>query len=268
MSVRWILCVMLAGAVAHVPAMALASSAPAEDRPRVSLEIDVSALPSDEDTQELQTWLLEHQSKVLRDGGVDVVPSADTTIRVSVARYGEGDVNYRAAIAMIDHRRGGDDEVVEQREITCEACRDSDLAARIGEEVARLSGRILYAPGDAEEAVDPSGESTAQEPSTPPAVVRPIGPLGFGGIASLAVGIGATVAGGVLAVKPADARPVSNGAEVRRYRPTGIALASVGSAVALAGAAMIAGDVLRRRNERKLTLLPTVGPGVALHVRF
>jgi hypothetical protein len=267
---RSVLCVALAGAIAQLPGLSLAASAPAASEPQVSLDIDVAALPDDEVTKELQIWLGEHQTKILRDGGIEVVPNADVTIRVSVARYGDGDVHYRATIVMIDHRREGNDSVVAQREIECEGCRDSDLAARVGEETARLSGRILYAPSEPDASASSSNtEPTAQPRSktTPP--VRAIGPLGFSGIAALTLGVGATVAGGVLVVKPADARPVSNGAEVREYRPAGIALVSVGSAVVLAGVAMIAVDVIRRRDKRRMTLLPTIGPsGLALHVRF
>lgn len=267
MIARSVLCVALAGAVAQLPSVSYAASAPAASEPRVSLDIDVSALPNDEVTKELQTWLRDHQTKILQDGGIEVVSDADTTIRISVARYGEGDVHYRATIVMID-RREGDGSVVAPREIECQACRDSDLAARVGEEVARLSGRILYAPSEPDSARNPRESALQPEPEKSTSV-RAIGPLGFSGIAVLSVGVGATIAGGLLAVKPAEWRPVSNGAEMRNYRPTGIALASVGSAVVLAGAAIIAVDVIRRRDKRKLTLLPTIGPsGLALHVRF
>ncbi len=249
--------------------------------PTVALEIDVSALPDDQVTADLEIWLTEHQTAILRDGGIETSADADNTIRVVVSRYGEGDVHYRATIVLVDRPT----EAVElERTITCELCRDTDLANEVGEEVARLSGRLLYAaqstdgtdeqPEKAPPSEEPPGRAenfpTHRDPTVHPKS-RKIGPLGCAGIASIVAGAGALGTGIYLGVRPDDWRLVAGGTEQRTTRPAGIAVLSAGAAVLTTGVVLVVVDAVRRKPQRRVTLSPTVTPIAAamrMGVRF
>lgn len=241
--------------------------------PTVALEIDVSALPIGDVTEKLEAHLLEHQTRILTDTGLEVADEPGATIRIIVSRYGEGDINYRATIALL--RRDADAAEVE-RTITCELCRDGEFVIKVGDEVAVLSERVLYAPKDeqAEEArtaTEGPTEPIEDQPPTTTEKPKRIGPMGGAGIASVAVGIGAIAAGIPLALAADKTRPIATGVERRTTRPAGITLASVGGALLVTGAALVAVDVLRRQKQRRVSFLPTVSPSmltVSMGMRF
>lgn len=260
-----ILSTMLALAIAWAPLPALATTPP-----KVQLEIDVSELPAGDVTNALQAYLVEEETRTLADGGVEVAADAPMTIRVSVSRYGDGDVNYKARIVLTPSDSATPDV---ERVITCDLCRDGDLVMKVSEEVARLSGRVLYAPGDPveREPEQTSGQQGDPEAATATQKPKKIGPLGAIGIASAVVGLGATGAGIPLAMTPDQTRPAASGVERRTTRPAGLALVGVGTALVITGAVLVAVDVVRRKKARRVSILPGLGPSsvtVSLSMRF
>lgn len=258
---------VLALAIACAPLPALAAAPP-----RVQLEIDVSELPAGDVTNALQAYLVEEETRTLADGGVEVAADAPMTIRVTVSRYGEGDVNYKARIVLIPSDSATSDV---ERVITCDLCRDGDLVMKVSEEVARLSGRVLYAPREPV-ARKPEPEQTSGQQGDPEATTarqkpRKLGPLGAIGIASAVVGLGATGAGIPLAIALDQTRPAASGVERRTTRPAGLALVGVGTALVVTGVVLVAVDVVRRKKARRVSVLPGLGPSsvtVSLSMRF
>lgn len=247
------------------------------ETPSVAVEVDVSALPPGDVTERLEAHILEKQTRILTDTGLELADDADATIRTTVSRYGEGDVNYRALLELLRADATGAEV---ERTITCELCRDGEFVLRVSDEVAVLSERVLYGPTDEEgsEATDSPTEDPkspvedVEDPPPPtPDEPRPIGLMGGAGIASMVVGAGTMAAGIPLALVKNEIRPIPAGIERRNTRPTGIALATVGGVLLATGAALLAVDVLRRQKRRRVSFLPTVSPSmltVSMGMRF
>ncbi len=269
--------------IASILTVLALASAPvyAQAAPAVTVDVDVSALPQSDVTDDLVRHIIEHQTQVLADGGLEVQDDAPLTILVTVSRYGEGDVNYRASIAVF---KVGNDTPTAERTLTCDLCRDGELVVRIGEEVARMSGLILYAP---EEQPDDDGGNTSADPddgadggephghgndgssSTPPAPA--IGPMGYMGIGTLVTGAGSLAAGIALSVIPDQTRPAGELVERRSTRTAGLVFASVGSVLVASGIALLTVDVVRRKRQRRVTFVPSIAPTramVTMGVRF
>lgn len=165
----------MTGALFLGVAMAIVSAAapaPAAE-PTVAVEVDVSALPDEDFTRWLAENLVERQETVLRDGGIEVAEGddADARIRVTVSRYGELGVHYRFTVALFE---GEANTLKAEHTLTCELCKDSMLVTKVGDEVARMSGRFLHeregeAPGDP--AVEPEGSQGREVEPAPK--VRP-----------------------------------------------------------------------------------------------
>jgi hypothetical protein len=267
--------------------LAIASTAvPAraeEPKPAVAIEVDVSALPDEDFTAWLKEDLVERQKRVLRDGGLEVVGEgdADATIRVIVSRYGEGDVNYRFTVALFEAKQSA--PMVEHA-LTCDLCKDSDLVTKVGEEVARMSGRFMHereagagAPSDGQ--VENGGaEPIEGEPPTDRESKR-VGAVGYAGIGALVAGVGVTVGGVVLLTKdptiriPPDRTPEE---EVVTYRRLGAGLTAGGATMMATGIVLLVVDqtVLRKRRVKRgasTVLHPTFSPagiGVSFTGRF
>lgn len=271
-------------AIAGVAAPAQAAE-PA--KPTVAVEVDVSALPDEEFTRYLKRDLTERQVRILADGGLEVADDANATIRVVVSRYGDHDVHYRFTVALFE----GDAETPKvERTLSCELCKDSELVTKVGEEVARVSGRLLFEPeARPEDSPGPQPEhpeGSANDGTTPPSERDPVHPpgkrigiAGYSGIAALPIGVGLMVGGVVALTKeptvriPPDRTPEE---EVITHRRLGISLTTAGAVVAAAGVVLIVVDqtVLRkRRSERRAAAIlhPSISPaglGVSLTGRF
>lgn len=247
--------------------------------PPVKVEVDVSTLPDSEVTRDLARKIAEHQAQVLQDAGVDVTEHGSLILRVTVSRYGDGNVNYRATIAIV---RDGNPKAIAERSMTCDLCRDGEFIIRIGDGVARMASFILYGQEEvpSREPVEERPDSTPpngsqQTPENPEPERRPppkrIGPMGFAGIASLATGTGLLAAGIPLALAPDRVRLAGDIVERRSTRPTGMALASVGSVLIAAGVVLTTLDVIRRKKQRRAAFVPYVAPtgvAVSMEVRF
>lgn len=239
--------------------------------PTVSLEIDVSALPEDEVTEALVVHIVANGTETLETGGIDVVDDADTRLMVTVIRFGEHDVHYRTTVVLL-----GDGDPVE-RTVECKLCRDSELVEQIGKEIARLSGRMLYAAGEPRDADDKPPETIEAQPvdvepetsdTKPP---RRLGLLGKIGIGTLAGGVVSLTVGVPLAMTPDEARITANAVEERTTRPTGLALVGVGSMLLVTGVAFLVIDAVRMKKARTVSLNPSVSPSrrvFSMGVRF
>lgn len=272
---RRVLSLWLTMASMALPGMARAM----EPEPTMALEIDVSALPQDGETEELRGLLLERQARILRDGGialVEDVPDA-AKIRVTVSRYGEGDVNYRFSVALLEGR-----ETTVERTLTCDLCRDTELVTKVGEEVARVSGRFMY---EREAAAGTKPDEPVEGDGTDPSQGQPladhegkrVGATGFAGIAALVAGTGVAVGGLILLAKKPDVRLAPDDLqveEVTTHRRLGIGLSAAGAGVLATGIVLLVVDqtVLRRRRAKHhAVFVPTAAPngfGVSLTGRF
>jgi hypothetical protein len=157
---------------------------------------------------------------------------------------------------------------------SCTACSDAELAGLAIEAI--LEAIELHE--DAVEArrveADAAAASAAPGPSAPEPAPLPAdeprrrpGPLGWAGIGGLSLGVGAVVAGAVLASQPPMPYPGEPRMDVLRdLRPPGYAMLGLGGAFVVAGAVMLVVD--RRRAHRKpVAHRPTLRPtplGVAV----
>lgn len=259
----------LALAIAVAPVSAYAAE------PATSLEIDLSELPDDEITRGLETRLREHQRDTLSRGGVEIRDDAEHRIEVTVRRYGEDNLHYEADVVLYLDQASTPD--VSQK-IQCELCRDSELVAKVGEEVARLSGRILYAPTDDEQTAAVEPEPSPPEPDDQNESVKPIGALGGIGIVLGVAGLATTIAGGVDLARGEVATNDDPGTQfgtVTDHRPRGRVLVGVGVGALVVGAVMIGVDVglrgKKRRSRRAARLQLDAGPdfvGTSIRGRF
>lgn len=236
-----------------------------DGEPEASLEVDLSALPSGKVTVALKARLVKHQLEMLGNGGIRIVGKADRTIRVSVKRYGDDGENYEATILML-----ASGAVEHERTFACELCSDTELVTKVGKEVTRLSGRILSVAPQTPAATG-NGEPKADEPKAdePPSAEgsSAIGALGGVGIGVAVLGVAGVAAGVPLSRKSDAVRGAEGDADVRRLRPSGLALVGVGGGLMVVGAALIVLDVVRRKKTRT-AFLPTVTPnGVAFTLR-
>jgi len=251
------LALMLAGSPAHAGVQP-----PSDDtRSTVSLDVDLSALPPGEYTTEyIDENLAAHQARVLSEGGIDVVDDADATIRITISRYGEGDIHYRYSVALLEE---GLDAPAVERTLACELCRESDLFIKVGEEVARMSGHLLYAPRSSQGTEEATTEPPPTEEEPPPPRTRRVGGVGWAGIASAAVGIAVGVGGVVDLRRPPErlAQPLTDRQfRLERSRTLGRTLVGVGVGMVVAGAVLLVVDqtvLLERRRQRARTTVLT-----------
>lgn len=251
-----------------------------QPKPTLVLEVDVSALPRDDETEGLRFLLVERQTRILQEGGIAVVESdsEEARIRVTVSRYGEGDLNYRFTVMLLEG------EAVEvERTLTCDLCRDTELVTKVSEEVARVSGRFLHereAAAGAEPGIREGGPAESQPGEFELAPrVRRVGGAGWAGIGLAAAGVGFGVGGAVELAKPAT-RELSEGDYLTRTvtepRLLGSTLLGVGIGLIVGGAVLTAIDQTtllerRRRRARQLSLTPSfsaTGVCLSLSGRF
>lgn len=237
-------------------AAALAVAAPAEaTAPTVQVDNDLSQLPTDEVTEDLGRWLLEDQTKVLQEGGVEVSDTSPKTIRVVVRMYGENNLNYEATVTLVEE---GQAEPRAERVLQCEACSETELVAKVVGEVARVSGLVVYAANQ-EPASEDEDPSTSDADPTPAAgsdedpKLKPIGPVGYTGIGLGVAGLAAAVVGAVYVargdrVSGADSTMFDRSEDNPSF---GTPMLGVGIGVLVVGAIMVGVDVGRRAKQRR-----------------
>lgn len=179
--------------------------------------------------------------------------------------------------------------------VDCKPCIDATLLAKIDARAPALADLIKerVLDGDRAEAAGDSGEGEGgeddggggngdvePEPQTEPQI-KPIGALGYAGIGTATLGLGATIAGAVELSRGRIYNPeISAQADYelsgRDHRPPGYALIGVGAAVVGAGLVMLGVDVGRRAKQRKprdqraliVPIMSPAGGGVGMVGRF
>lgn len=208
-------------------------------------------------------WILERNP-----GLEDLVPRTPgheywISIRIEGATY-----KYRVLIsAMRDGKKIDSASDI----FSCE-CNSETLLEIVDEGIARAVERFELSPGPSRGSVDamsisdspsglgqePSGGSEKAQPETRRLQLSVPGYLGVGmGVA----GVGAVVAGIPLMRRPTSIDGKPQGVHVTSYRNSGIVLAAVGGAGVLAGAIMVAVDVVSRRAKRS-SIAPMVNPQI------
>ena len=122
-----------------------------------------------------------------------------------------------------------------------------------------------------------STEPEEQQPSPPPAALplspspapqprKKLGSLGWGGVASLSVGVTSVVAGGVL-VSLGQARLESDPTSLRNFRPPGYVTLGVGGAALITGAILLVLDRKHARTDATATRRIAPTP-LGMQIRF
>lgn len=221
----------------------VASAAPGADAPAVRIEVEVTvapetSLPADDDTwKTMRTWVTDNQTAVLEDAGFVVTDDAARVIRTEIEVYGEYGVNTKATLTLV-----GDSGA--PRELVCEACKDSEILAKIDDETAVLAERLQGSLGSGGEVVAEQETGSGGEPSTDgggdQGLVengtseeptdhggKRLGVAGYVGIGALAAGLGVTVEGSWCCSKSPrrDCKPTAPGSS----RPSTVARSAVRS---------------------------------------
>ena len=289
---RTILALALGGSLS-TSATATAEPATAATAVRVEVEVSVApetSLPADDETwKTMRGWVTDHQTAVLEDAGFVVSNDASHVIRTELRVYGEYGVNTKGTLAVV-----GDSG--SQREFICEACKDSEILAKVDGETAVLTEHLRGSLSDEQEQdADPVGASDNESTEAVPgeddgedagADEQPIdgegprlGAAGYAGIGAMVVGVGVTIGGlVVLTEDPEEGLQASSARFIESVhrRPLGGALTGIGAGLLVTGVALVIVDqtVLRKRRARGRTaamftpsLLPS-GAGVAWIGRF
>lgn len=254
----------------------------------VRLEVDVSALPSEEDvTGFIRDSVRDREAEALKAGGLVVDPAGEYVLRTIITRFGKLDVHYRVTFSL---QRPSDPDSMVMHTVECRLCRDTELYAMTGYAAAWMTARlVLDSKEESVPPVGPSEEAAADCPEpaehnetteeTPPAdegeQPQPsrLGPLGYTGIGLLVGGAGVVGAGVPLALM--NPRLVDSGGTLTRSqtRPAGVAISVTGGALLVTGAALLVVDAVRRRRSEppSLTVAPSFSPrgyGLTLTRRF
>lgn len=263
----------------------LASAAPPPDA-TVRLEVDVSALPKDRLAEDTRTWVLKHQTTAFQEAGFTVSEDASRVVRTEISRYGEYGVNTKARLIVV-----GDEGLI--RELTCEACRDSQFLDKVGQETAALAEQLREIEASREPVVEPEPtieqppEAATQDEGTEPARGEaptdhdgaPLGAAGYAGIGALAVGAGMTLGGAIVLLQGESSTlhpDRDRQLEVTDRAPLGAGLTSVGIGLLVTGAVLVTLDhtVLRKRRSSRAqasVVVPVVAPtglGLSWAARF
>lgn len=253
-----------------------AAKAPADDAHQVEFAIDVSKLEvlGDEVTKRLRNQVDER----CEAAGFGVDDGARARVEIVVWPMGRERRGYEwSIVARVDGKKV--DGIPGAG--LCDACLPKELAAKVGAQLPEQLSRIASVLDDdapaseADPAVPRGGGPVTAPDDGPRGQGRPLGGLGIGGAVLVGVGVGAGVAGIVLATRSAKVRRDGGDVEfeeARRPRSLGIALAVVGVASLSAGIAMLVVD-RRKAKSRRAAVVPAPsigahGAGVTIAGRF
>ncbi len=290
---RTIIAVVLWGSLS-LPTTAIAGSPTDATAVRIEVEVSVAAetgLPADDPTwKTMRRWVTDNQTTVLEGAGFVIGDDATRVIRTELDVYGEYGVNTRGRLMLV-----GDTD--SHREFTCEACKDSEILAKIeGETIALTEHLKTELPADQGAAIEPA-VGTESETATPAASGDDgteqatgagasddaeewrLGVAGYTGFATLAVGLGMTLGGVIVLTREPEQRLQASSArfiETAHRRPLGGALTGVGAGLLATGVVLLVMDrtvLLKRRAHRntKAKLAPSLTPngaGLFLAGRF
>lgn len=210
-----------------------------------------------------------------------VKTDADAVVRIGLEWKVYLDSHYQVRIEV---ERDGKTEVVSDS-LECVLCDGPKLAELLAKQVPAIVERLEVEATEPAPAETPTeeGAETGDEPSESPEVDREprgkkIGPLGYAGIGSAALGAAGVIVGAVHLARGEQRalEPDLRFERVDDYRPAGAVFLGVGGAVLLTGVALIVVDqtVMKKRRAataKRPTLSPTFhahGAGLALSARF
>ncbi|MFO7567252.1 MAG: hypothetical protein R6X02_31700 [Enhygromyxa sp.] len=240
---------LLAGWWAPVSA-AEAGSPPAALEPvPVTLICDVNVLEPEAGAR-LQQRLVEELEPALAREGMRLVEAAEPggqIVRVHVITFDEQLHDYGLRLETSAEAR------LRISSLRCEACSEAELAAVVGESVAKL-----VAPAPTSVPKPEHVGSAAELDGVPASSRRALSGLGIAGAVLLGVGVSACATGTYLMIRGVERSSDSLSARVQTtdFRPAGAGALVAGAVVTTAGAALLALE-LERRGPR---------PGVALRV--
>jgi hypothetical protein len=162
---------------------------------------------------------------------------------------------------------------------TCRGCMTDQLVEAAVEAVKKAIERAVPSESsDREPVAEAEPETTPPEtmdpePSPATSRARPLGPLGWSGVAALSVGVaGAATGGAFLGV--GETRPTDDMSQIRNFRPSGYALVGVGAALVITGVALLVVDRTRAKRQApgpSAAVSPMLGrdrAGLAIRGRF
>lgn len=247
---------------------------PAYVRTRVEVDIEplVTGSPGEDPETErglaegVRDEVLEGLGEALGERNVPLDPSsADAVIKVGLRWQVYLDSHYEIRVEV---QRAGSTQLVTDS-LECVLCDGTKLAAVLVDEVPSLLRHLEVTSPEEEsetEAGPPVSVATSGAPADEPAPrAKPLGPVGYAGIAASIVG-GVGIAVGAVSLARGEQETLEGNPRFQRiddYRPRGAALVGVGGAVFVAGVVMIVVDqtVLKRRRVRSARR-PLVSPTV------
>lgn len=208
---------------------------------------------------------------------LDPLVTADVLIQVDISvTQPDAPVQVIQSVAVIDG------EIVARGETqSCVRCEAPELVDRSLELLPRAVEALQQhrdnerAEAEAAAAAAPASEPVSDMAPQESKRVR-LGPVGYVGIASTVVGLGATIAGGVFLSRGEVVEEANINVTTRDYRPAGWAMLGAGAAVMVVGNVLLGVDLgilsRRRAGQRArvtgLGLMVADGSGVVVSGRF
>lgn len=248
------------GPFAVLGCLALPSSTRAAQEPSapVGVELEVRVSTGGPDEAALEQAVEERVRARLGELGHAVRAEEPVELDVSVGWYDDAETTY--AVTLVIRRRG---ELVSHATETCPRCGTTELFELLAARVDRAEEHlVVLAAAAALAAPAPApAEDVPVSPTRNPGL-RGLGWAGVGvasaGVVMGGVGAGLWSKGVVLDVATGNDLLL----EGTDYRPPGIALVAVGSAVFVGGVAMLVADVVRARHRRARVAGVVDGEGV------
>lgn len=225
------------------------------DPVELSVTSDLGEL--DEAVREQVTTRVENAASALDHESTD---TADHKLSVHV-EWAEGSTTDFLVTLQTSYQ----DDAAEPESFECEECSATELLDRT-EAQAKLALEQLFLR--TEDELEPESEpppAPPPEPSPPPRPRRKLGGLGWGGVASLSLGVSGLAAGGVF-LGLGQVRLESDPTSLRDFRPAGYAALGIGGAALVTGAVLLAVDL--RRSSPDTTARRVTPSASGFQVRF
>lgn len=234
------------------PRPGLAAAAGTQEAPMVETTTsEVQGLriwigPTVPDGEQIRRWVEERAEEVLERRGAPLGPEDMIHLTVLGEPYA-----YQVHVALVRGKR----LLAEHSEVVICECGTDEMLVQVGEAIEAGAQMLAEAPSPP---VPPPAVEVEQDTgdAVNDGVRRPLGAMGYAGIAVGVLGVGALVSGVVLALRPDEIR---SGSAATRYttRPPGIGLAIGGSAALTAGITLIVWDAVVRKKSR-MAVVPAV----------
>ncbi|MEM9462662.1 MAG: hypothetical protein AAGF11_51415 [Myxococcota bacterium] len=209
----------------------------------------VEVEPSVADAEDFPGWLTRRHPEL-----AERLPEAPGHEQWIAVKIGGTTYDYRVTVTAM---RDGAPVGAGGEEFACE-CVNRMLFERVDEEIGRAVGELQAVAEEEERAAARSVASELDEQTDSSSALlsdggrsRRLTTLGYAGVAAGAVGLGAMVAGVVLAVRgPYGLEGQSEGIYYRSTRTPGVVLAAGGGVALAAGVTLVVFDAVRQRRRR------------------